>query len=204
MTAVASILATLLGFARWLIPCLKRRRVKNKSVQELRSIQKIYSQMNEMVDETSAERVIIFAGHDSGQIPKAGSPYYTSSIYWVVEHDRDRWGDETDSLNKQTHQDVADYKEIAVDGSYIDMLLQVQGGKSIILKTKDLPEGSQLRGFYEMEGIVEAIIQGIGYIKNNFLYMSIATFHEEGFTPNEVERLKLKAAGAKHTFGLHS
>lgn len=202
MAAAASIIATVLGFIKWLLPWVKKRHVSRKSVQELRTIQKIYAIMNEMVDETTAERVIIFAGHDSGEIPKAGSPYYTSSIYWIAEHDRNRWGDDKDALDKQTHQDIADYKEITVDGHYIDMLLRVQNGKSTLIKTEDLPDGSQLRGFYEMEGIVESIIQGIGYVKNNFLYISIATFNETGFTQTEIERLKLKALGIRREFGL--
>lgn len=201
---IPSVLATILAFVKWYLPWKRKTKVMNSSLQELRSIQKIYSIMHEQISETAAERVVIFHGHDSGDIPQAGSPYYISSIYWKVRHDpcyHDRCVDVSE-LDSKTHQDISDYKEVPVDGHYIDMLLEIQENGSARIKTDDLPEEDcMIRSFYEMEGVSDSMIIYLGYRKNNLIFMSVATFRDEGFSDDDIVRLKLKSSQIKKILG---
>lgn len=201
--AVPSILAAIFGFLKWYLPWHRKSIVKRKSVKELRTIQRIYTIMHEMVAETSAERIIVFAGHDSGSSPKAGSPYYVSSIYWKVRHDACRHDVCVDvkELDSKTHSDIADYKEVSVDEHYIEMLLELEDKGTVHYKTEDLPEDSQIRDFYDMEGVTESIITFLGYQKTDLLYMSAASFANDGFSEDDEVRLKLKSAKIKRELG---
>ncbi|MDH3929833.1 MAG: hypothetical protein OEV22_18035 [Deltaproteobacteria bacterium] len=201
---IPSVLASILAFVKWYLPWQRKSKVKNQSLNELRSIQKIYSIMHEMISETASERVVIFHGHDSGEIPKAGSPYYISSIYWKVRHDacyHDRCIDVAE-LDSKTHQDISDYKEVSVDSHYIDMLLDIQEQDTVRIKTDDLPaEHCMLRSFYEMEGVADSMVIYLGYSKNNLMFMSVATFRDEGFSDDDIIRLKLKSSAIKKELG---
>jgi len=199
---VPSVFASIVAFVKWYLPWRQKAKVRVKSLNELRSIQRIYSIMNEQIVETAAERVVIFAGHDSGEIPEAGSPYFISSIYWKVRHDQSHHPKkDVTKLDIQTHHDIADYREVSADAHYIDMLLEIQDKGTIRLKTQDLPEDCILKSYYDLESITDSIVIYLGYNKNNLIYMSVATFKKEGFDKEDVLRLKLKSLRIKQELG---
>jgi len=158
--------------------------------------------MGEQIDETSAERVIVFAGHDSGEIPAVGSPYYISSIYWKVKHDpKFHPGEDVEELDENIYSVIKDYREISADLHYINMLLDIQYEGVVRIHTKDLPEDCIMKTYYTMEGVTDAVLIYLGYSKNNLNYMSVSTFKKAGFTDDDVARIKLKASIMKQEFG---
>ena len=202
---VPSVLAAILAFVKWYLPWRRKVRskgIERKSIKQLRSIQKIYSIMGEQIDETSAERVIVFAGHDSGEIPAVGSPYYISSIYWKVKHDpKFHPGEDVEELDENIYGVIKDYREISADLHYINMLLDIQDEGVVRIHTKDLPEDCIMKTYYTLEGVTDAVIIYLGYSKNNLNYMSVSTFKKAGFTDDDVARIKLKASIMKQEFG---
>lgn len=196
-------MASIFGFVKWYLPWRRRSKTERKSVRELRAIQKIYSIMHECIVETAAERVIIFAGHDSGNLPKAGSPFFISSIYWKVRHDSCNHNVciDTQELDIKTHQDIADYKEVNADEHYIEMLLNIIEKGTTRIDVDSLPEDSILSSYYKMEGVTDSIVIYLGHNTNNLIYMSIATFAEGGFSQDDIVRAKLKALNIKNELG---
>jgi len=204
---IPSVLAAILAFIKWYLPWRRKsqsKTIERKSIKQLRSIQKIYSIMGEQIDETSAERVIVFAGHDSGEIPAVGSPYYISSIYWKVRHDpKFHPGKDVEELDENTYNVIKDYREISADLHYINLLLDIQETGMERIHTKNLPEDCILKTYYTMEGVTDAVLIFLGYSKNNLNYMSVSTFKKTGFTKDDIARIKLKALIIKQEFGFN-
>ncbi len=200
VAAICGSIVALLGFIKWWLPWRKKEEVKINTIQEMRSIQRIYEYMSDQLDDTVAERVIIFAGHDSGKIPKAGSPYYMSSVYWKVCHKK-LSKEEALEANYSAGIDIADYREIPVDGHYIGMLLHIYEHGDILIKTEELPE-CQLKSYYTTELVTESLVIYLGFVDCNFLYQSIATFDEGGFSAGDLTKIRLKAVAISHELGI--
>ena len=192
IAALIGSIGVVLSFLKWYLPWRKKQKIQKTTIQQMRSIQKVYELMSEQLNNTNAERVVIFAGHNSGNTPKVGTPYYTSAIYWKLSHKTD-----CEDTNKRKDRDfgidISDYKEIKVDGHYIDMLLTAYDRKHMLIETKEMPE-CQLKGYYEAESVVESLVVFLGFVGCNFIYMSIATLREEGFTKCDLTNIKLKAS----------
>lgn len=144
-----------------------------KMMEYLSSIQNC---MREIRDRTQSSRVIIFAGHNGGGLPRPASRYYTTAVHWEVE--------------EEYALAMADYKNIPVDQKYITMLLKAYD-KDFYRFTTDAEEKSQLKRIYEAEGITDSIVFFLDVHEHNFIYCSVATKDPGGFDEKEVTKIEV-------------
>ena len=160
-----------------------KRRQKAKLEDGLRRIAKIYKKMEAMSNK-GAHRVILFAGHNNGGIPRLTCGFWVSSIFsHVVEAHRNK---------------SREYNNIPVDSSYVSMLIGTQL-RSYMRFVVDEMEPCQLKNYYISEGIKDSIVVFIGIYEQKFMYISMANY-ERKFTPNEVTDLVLRAQNIKTLF----
>lgn len=177
----ASIVAVL-GLLTWFFKSGAWREVRLRKkrldfVKGMESLQHIYQTMARIQNDFSS-RVIIFSGHNSGGLPRAGSGFWVSALHWV-EHRR----------NVLTN--FSDYENISVDLQYINMLLDAQKNTTVFLNVSEMPQ-SLLRGYYEAEGVKQSLIVFLGIQENSMFYMSIARYAEDpDFTTIDLARIKL-------------
>lgn len=122
--------------------------------------------MKDIRTRTNATRVVSFAGHNGGGLPRPSSRYYTTAVQWDVD--------------PENESRVGDYKGLSVDNKYIDILLACHQERYYLFKT-ETEKDSQLRRVYESEGVVESMIFFLDVHENNFLYCSVATLDPKGF-----------------------
>ena len=127
------------------------------------------------------DRVLLFQGHNCGDIPSIEKPYYTSVILKAVSlHERERLGN---------------YDNILVDPPYIRMLNHIiRYGYQHFITEKAEP--SILKDYYMTEGVTESVILYLHTTRSNsVVYVSFATKREEGFSPSKVAEIRTRAAG---------
>lgn len=154
--------------------------VKIRARGMVAGLQRLHTVHNTMAGavECGATRTVIFGGHNSGGIPRVGSPFYVSALHCHVEGDRG--------------SQIADYQSINVDAAYIELLLQVvsKGFTRFDCSSTALP--CMLLRFYRSEGVTDSLICYLGTTDGNLIYVSFARF-EGCFTENEETRLRLIA-----------
>jgi len=163
LLGAGGLFTAIFAFLKWYLPWRLSRKNKRGALQGLESLNTIYQVLHDVIKNTNATRIIIFAGHNSGKIPRAGSPYYTSAIHWRSE------GEEAG----KDVIDISSYRNIAVDGFYISILLKCYDRGFIKLSTESMEE-CQLKKYYLAEGVTEAYIYFLGFVEANFMYMCIA------------------------------
>lgn len=150
-----------------------------EGVERLRSI---YHAMEKCLD-NKCQRVLLLSAHNSGGIPSPLTPFYMSAIHWAT--------------NDPAHRAaLSGYTKIRIDSDYTNMLLQMQAHGDYHFDM-DKNEGSMLRKFYESEGVADSYLCFVGIYKNNFVYMSFASFSEK-FTDTEQTRFRLIANEIKN------
>ena len=162
-----------------------RKKIKEKLQLEdgLRKISNIYKRMEKMED-LGAQRVILFAGHNNGGIPRLTCGFWVSSIFSHVSEE---------------HSDkIREYNNIPVDSTYVTTLIEAQGKAYKRYKVSEMPI-SQLKKYYESEGVKDSIIVFLGIHEHKFMYMSMANYDRE-FTSKEVTALVLEAHNIRSLF----
>ena len=155
---------------------VKRRKSKRHLLTGIEDLHEIYNKMNE-IREIGAERVILFAGHNSGGVPRAHSPFYVSALH---------------GSGADTHKiKLTDYQNLQVDGEYIKMLLECEREGFVELHL-DTMKDSQLKDYYLAEGVLHGFIVYLGIVENKFLYMSISRYEDKPFTETEITKIRLK------------
>lgn len=159
---------------------LQRRRAERmyKSVMHgLEATRTIYGLLHEIVQSTSAERVVLFAGHNSGGVPRPHSPFYVTALHWVCRP------------QERAHV-IRDYQSMVVDPHYIGMLIDIERQGQVTLTTEHMPE-CHLKQIYESENVTQAVVFFIAITENKFLYLSVAKY-EGIFDEWEVTRMRVK------------
>ena len=174
-TAV-SIVAGAASWLKWFLPWWQSYRQKKSLISGLRTLHQVYTKMARM-REFGAERVVVFGGHNSGGIPRAGSPFYATALHWMVPPGRS--------------SDLADYNELVVDSVYIGMLVSLMERGSYHFNV-DTAKDCLLKSYYAMEGIKDSVIFYLACVDNTLLYLSCASY-ERKFTDNEVTSMHLIA-----------
>lgn len=164
-----------LKFIQWLLGRFFDRKQKTDVLSGIQALHGVYLAMEKCLDE-HCQRVLLLAAHNSGGIPSASSPFYTSAIYWATS-------------NFEQRKMISSYTNLRVDGAYVAMLLEMQA-KGFYHFDMSRNEGSLLREIYTAEGIKDSILVFVAIQKNQFLYMSFASF-DKLFTPEEVTRFVL-------------
>lgn len=180
LTTSGIILALFKSLAK-AVPSWFERRRQETFVRSVAKIRSVYCVMESAVEKDGAERVLLLAAHNSGGIPTVGTPFYTSAIYWVT--------------GKASNRALVSYKNITVDGAYIAMLLESRAKGSYHFKM-DENDGTQLKEFYQAEGVTDSLICYLGILENQFMYMSFATYGEP-FAANQLTSFKIRAAEVK-------
>jgi hypothetical protein len=181
----AVIIAALIGlFGSILIFFLnawkERRKLKlsNDVIEGMRKSQIIYSIVEEIVSTSSTERGIIFAGHNSGGIPRPSSSFWVSSIYW---HAR----------TPQQEKQLSEYQKLEVDSHYISNLLDCERRGMVVLSTEKMPS-CLLKRYYEAEGVQHSIVFFLKIVENKFLYLSVAKYDATPYDEKEITKIDMK------------
>lgn len=171
-----------LKFLQWLLSHLFARKQKTDVLAGIQALHSVYLTMEKCLG-PNCQRVLLLAAHNSGGIPTASSPFYTSAIHWATTDVKQR-----KMLNS--------YTNLKVDGAYVAMLLELQS-KGVHHFDMSRNEGSMLREIYEAEGIKDSVLVFIGIKNNQFLYMSFASF-DGCFKQEDVTRFRLAANEVKN------
>lgn len=148
------------------------RRKRRDMLSALEDSAKVYRLLERIRKETSASRVLLLAGHNGGGLPIPGSPFYASVVFSCI-----------DDTKEQTRASIGSYKNLPVDSAYIGMLLDLERSKVIQLDVAKMVP-CQLRSYYELEGVEQALLYFITIQENKFMYVSVAT-HEGKFSEQE-------------------
>lgn len=158
------------------IPALLAGRKRRTMVSSIERIHHTRSIMDEIIDEGEAQRVMLLAAHNSGGIPRIGSPFYASCIHGAVIKERE--------------DNLPVYKNVSVDLAYIQMLLNLlrDGHYHFVVEEN---QNTMLGSFYQSEGVKDSVLTFLGTEDNQILYVSFAHF-ERKFTAEERTRLILR------------
>jgi hypothetical protein len=133
LTELFSYIATIfssLGVAKLIQSWKKRipRRHLLKINEGLEDIKTIFKNLKKVTLETEIDGIIILKGHNSGGIPKPGSPYYITSIY----------ADHKDPEKCIELQDK--YVNFKIDNHYTGLLINLINNKLVKLELEELEE----------------------------------------------------------------
>ena len=153
-------------------------------IEGLDDISNIYSQMEKIVDSTSASRVMLFRGSNGGGLPMAGSEFYVKAIHQAL-------------LENDEHNLVERYNNVLIDGHYANLLRDIVTHGSVKIKVDEMPD-CLLKRIYITEGIKHSevhylVSKGLINRKQKFeiFYLSIAKNDNEGFV-NDVDKLNIQ------------
>ena len=137
-----------------------------------------YEVFNTMLRD-GADRVILWAGKNTGGVPTVGKPYTVTPVQGVTRFD--------------TENIITSYKNLPVDLAYIQMLLKsLTAPLTVVINDPETMESGILKEFYQAEGITQAILVGLGLDldDNTYNYISIAT-HRGKFTPQQITKFRI-------------
>ncbi len=156
-----------------LMKCLLPPRVDLS--QELAVMSKAYAIMEEMVKLGYCDRVTMFAGHNSGGIPRFGSPFYVTALHSV----------HSDRIAPQ------DYENLSVDSHYVQTLVDVIRNQDTHIKYRGM-DRCQLKDYYELEGVSEAFISYLGLKANSLYYLSMTIANDREYSDKDLTYLRLR------------
>lgn len=177
--AVSTVMASIFAFFKWLLPFLRewdQRRRDRQTLTGFSRYQQLYSALN-AIEDAGVPRSIVFAGHNSGGIPKPGSPFYVSALHWNIA------GGDSSTPTKYTH--------LPVDTGYVSMLVEAMNNGSTRFTTADMPP-CQLKDIYSAEGVSDSLVVYLGTRDKKLYYMSAAVLEGE-LTDDQATEIRLQA-----------
>lgn len=169
--------ASLFSFVKVVVPWWESRRRRRRVVAGLQSLHTIYTQL-EGAESLGSTRSIIFGGHNSGGLPRPGSPYYTSALHWHVPDAK--------------FARIADYRELSVDAPYIRMLLDIERLGYIRFDLSPSSPDSLLKRIYASEKVLDSLVFFLCITDSTFFYLTFASYKRQ-FTVDEITELEIKA-----------
>lgn len=155
------------------------RRDKKKEtslVKGIESLHRVYSAIAG-IQEIGAHRVILWAGHNSGGIPRPNSPFYASALHWAID--------------RKFQGRMGDYQNLQVDLDYITMLLALQREGHVRVYPAKMTT-CMLKDCYAAEGVSDSVLLFLGVVENKFLYLSAAKYEGE-FSDLDIVRIRMKS-----------
>ena len=128
------------GFVK-LIDFFKNRTNKKhleKLTTNLQDLSKIYRIIEKILDQSSANRVLVLKASNGGGTPKPGSDMFIKLLYAATV--------------KEDLSIYDKYSSIKVDREFVDMLIDIQKNGQITKKTEEM-QNSLLKRIYLSEGI---------------------------------------------------
>lgn len=153
-----------------------RKRAKGSSNAFAAGIQ-VYDFMNDIVNNTPAQRVIIFKAINGGKKIKLGSHLNINSVQGI-------------SKPPFSVDDWKRYRGLIVDEDYNRMLLDVstQRVKKIEVDINDPNANSMLMNIYKATGVIYSEIHHVFDHKSEYYFMSISTDQHIKFDDNPLWR----------------
>lgn len=169
----------------------ERRKEKKKSTMllGLKSIRILYESMEQIMNLTKADRVLLLEVSNSGGIPKAGEKIYSRAIEVKLED------------NSLRLPILNDYEKIRVDQEYISMVIEAKEKKMPYVFDVENHRGCLLKSLYEQEGIKYAEIYHIYSDTDKWrqFIVSVSTFsdderfddeHQMAIISNNIHRMR--------------
>lgn len=153
-----------------------RKRAKGSSNAFAAGIQ-VYDLMNDIVNNTPAQRVIIFKAVNGGKKIKLGSHLNINSVQGI-------------SKTPFPADDWKRYRGLIVDEEYNRMLLDVSSHntKKIKVDPNDPNANSMLMNIYKATGVTYSEIHHVFDHKSEYYFMSISTDQNISFDDNPIWR----------------
>jgi hypothetical protein len=110
------------------------------------------------------DRVLVFSGTNCGGIPDPKKPYtLTCFRSWFANEDK-------------KIQELYDFPLKKLDHHYMRLILEILDKPVVNVTATELPENSQLRNFYQLEGVVAARMYQLYISDIELIYISIASY----------------------------
>lgn len=185
VTALAvSAVSIIVAFREGLVSLIQRwfnriSREESTFVQGMETLRELHEIMERILRVPKVGRVLMFAGSNSGGIPRPESPFYSQAIHGYQK----RSLSDIDAFERFRHK-----REM--DGEYVKMLLKIYDQGKIVIDVATMPE-CKLKMYYTTEKIHHSVIFFLAIREMKFLYISVATHREEPFTPEELTLFEL-------------
>jgi hypothetical protein len=167
-----------------------RKKHLEKLSNNLQDLSQIYRIIEQLLQDSGADKVLILRASNGGGIPKPGSEMFTKLLYAsTVDEDLEIY---------------QKYNSIKIDGPYVDMLIDIQKNGQTYKVIKDMPN-SLLKRLYQSENIQYSEIYFLGNNANEMYYcivdsMDIDKKFEE---PNKRLSIELGINDVKKIFNKH-
>ena len=172
--------------SKHILPKLASKVLRKNYLSYFENFHEIARDMDGIRSATGAHRVVIFNGHNCGGNPDISKPYFVSAMHWSLDE------------SHKGHFPDGGYKDIRVDGTYVNLLLQMTMEGSVWVNPKIIPE-SLIRRIYMAEGIVDSVWFYITSTDTNYHFVSIANY-ERLFTDYEKTKMQIAVDGMKGKF----
>lgn len=181
----SSVAVAFFKFLEKLLPYIVMKRKRYDVMRGIEDLHAVYNEMQEAIC-AGAHRVILLCAHNSGGVPSPGSPFYTSAIHWAAKIEYE--------------SRIERYREVAVDGAYVAMLVQLMREGFVHFKMSE-NHGTMLRGFYHKEGITDAVLVYLGIYDSRMFYISFAVY-DGLLSDDQITTFKLRANDIKNRLDL--
>lgn len=176
ITVAGANIAVVAGFLKWFVPWWYSRR-RAVVVAGLRQVSDMYRIMSASLEQ-GVDRCIMFAAHNSGGVPRVGSPLYATALHWVVRAEH--------------YGQIQRYDRVSVDAFYVQMLLEMYA-RGYYRFTTSAHKPCQLRDIYELEGVTDSALFFIAIRDNQFLYISFAKYGG-AFLDRDITQLRIQVS----------
>jgi hypothetical protein len=150
----------------------------------IRLLNTLHETMESAIEAGAAHRIIIFSAHNSGGIPRPGSPFYASAIHWAIDR---QWARNQGFAEEK----LSDYNHLELDHSYVAMLAGMLTSNERRFTTASEP-CSLLKSIYEKTGVSDALLVYLGVHDKRMVYASFARYGGE-LSEDDLTVIRLKA-----------
>lgn len=154
-------------------------RILSRPSKQIAKVVKIYDEMHRVLDDTEAQRFLIFKAHNGGGLIRANTPLYVSILH-------EDYSPPFPSVKEK-------YQQLRVDSDYIRMLDEICREKSVVLETKNM-KPQLLKDIYLAEGVNYTEIFFLGQDRKNLYFASVGSAREKGWTAHLDQVMSIKLA----------
>ncbi len=148
-------------FDRW-VEKIKRQRYTHG----LNRLAEFLYAFDELCALKSVERYMLLEGKDSGGLPEPGKPYTVRCLRGQSK------------VPEKPNPFILYSFDILVDSHYCELLKRIVQDGQITLNSKEMPDGL-LKGYYEAEGVSQAVICYVGIVEARLIFVSLAKYQGE-------------------------
>jgi hypothetical protein len=162
-------------FKRWV---LQIESGKKKYIDGVRTKTEFHECLERIGRLDFVDRVLIFTGTNCGGVPDAKKPYIVRCFYG--------WSN-VPGKNPENQYNF----NLKVDAHYMRMIERIIADGVVQVKTDDMPEDSQLRGYYKNEGVVISRLYSLYLSDTELIYCSIASYSKV-YLQSEIDKINFE------------